>query len=380
MLIEFTVGNFLSFKEKKTLSLLAATITDYSDTNLIETERRQLLKGAIIYGANSSGKSNLVKAMSTMRRLIKQNFERSSTDTLDITPFLLNSTTEIEPSFFEIIFLLKDIEYRYGFEVDNLAIRAEWLFEKKKATERPLFIRQGDGIEVYSRFKEGKDLEERTRNNVLFLNVVDQFNGSTAKNIMAWFTNFIVISGLSHERYKGVTFGILDDDKIKPRLQDFYNKLDLGFEDIRIDERVFDQDELPKELPDYLVKQLVTDLEGKTLVDVKTLHKKYNDKNKIIGEAEFDMRSQESSGTNKVFNISGPIFNVLTDGGVLVIDELDDSLHPLITLVISKLFNSKDHNQKNAQLVFATHDTNLLCYANYRRDQVYFVEKDKYGA
>ena len=125
---------------------------------------------------------------------------------------------------------------------------------------------------------------------------------------------------------------------------------------------------------------MVTDLEGAYKIDIKTIHKRYDENNKQDGIIEFDMRSQESSGTNKLFNISGPVFDVLNDGGVLIIDELDASLHPLLTLAITKLFHSIESNRNNAQLIFATHDTNLLNYGNYRRDQVFFVEKDNYGA
>ncbi len=380
MLIEFTVSNFLSFKERKSMSLQATSIKDHPDNPPIITERYKLLKGAVIYGANASGKSNFVKAMSTMGRLVLKSFEKSSTQDLDITPFLLHTGSESEPSLFEVLFLVNNIRYRYGFEVDNTSVRSEWLFEAKKNIEKPLFIRESDGIEVFPTFKEGKDLEEKTRDNTLFLAVVDQFNGTISKAIMQWFNNFITISGLSHESYKAVTFKMLENEDQKPVLQNFYNRLDLGFDDIKIVKKTFDPNELPKDLPEALVKQMVTDFEGKTFIGVKTLHKKYNDKNEIEMLEEFDMRSQESSGTNKIFNISGPIFDVLSDGGVLIIDELDASLHPLLTLAVTKLFNSKEHNLKNAQLVFSTHDTNLLYYGNYRRDQVFFVEKDIYGA
>ena len=380
MLIEFSVANFLSFKEKKSMSLQATPIKDHPDNPPIITERYKLLKGAIIYGANSSGKSNFVKAMSTMRRLVLKSFEKSSTQELDITPFLLHTSNESKPSLFDVLFLVNDMRYRYGFEVDNTSVRAEWLFEAKKHSEKPLFIREADGIQVFPLFKEGKDLEEKTRNNTLFLAVVDQFNGTIAKTIMHWFNNFITISGLIHEEYKAVTFKMLENDNTKPILQSFYNQLDLGFDDIKIVKKTFDPNELPKDLPDALLKQMVTDFEGKTLIGVKTLHKKFNDKNEVEKLEEFDMRSQESSGTNKIFNISGPVFDVLSDGGVLIIDELDASLHPLLTLAVTRLFNSQEHNPKNAQLIFSTHDTNLLCYGNYRRDQVFFVEKDEYGA
>lgn len=380
MLLEFTVGNYLSFKAKTTLSLAAVSIKEHVDTNIFSTERIDLLKGAVIYGANASGKSNFIKAMSTMRRLVMQSFEQSSTDELDITPFLLNTGTENKPSFFETLFIVDNVRYRYGFEVDDKQVHSEWLFEAPKNAEKPLFVREKEGIEVMKGFPEGKDLEERTRDNALFLAVVDQFNGKTAKKIMQWFNNFITISGLSHERYKGVTFEMLEKKETSKTLLDFYKDSDLGFDDISINKKPFDPKELPKDMPESLVKQLVTDLEGAFKIDITTLHKKYNEKGKVVGNVEFDMRSQESSGTNKLFNISGPVFDVLNDGGVLIVDELDASLHPLLTLSITRLFNSTQFNPNNAQLIFATHDTNLLNYGNYRRDQIYFIEKDQFGA
>ncbi|MCL6218938.1 AAA family ATPase [Zunongwangia pacifica] len=380
MLLEFSVGNFLSFKAKTTLSLAATSIKEHIDTNIFSTERRDLLKGAVIYGANASGKSNFVRAMSTMRRLVLQSFDQSSTDELDVTPFLLSTGTEKSPSLFEAIFLIDNIRYRYGFEVDDKQVHAEWLFEAPKNAEKPMFLREGDGIEVTRNFPEGRDLEERTRDNALFLAVADQFNGRIAKKIMKWFDNFITISGLTHEGYKGVTFGMLEDKQTSSKLLNFYKRLDLGFDDIAINKKPFDAKELPNDMPESLVRQLVTDLEGAYKIDIKTIHKKYNDQGKAVGDVEFDMRSQESSGTNKIFNISGPVFDVLNDGGVLVVDELDASLHPLLTLAVTRLFNSKQFNPNNAQLIFATHDTNLLYYGNYRRDQIYFVEKDQYGA
>ena len=381
MLLEFSVGNYLSFKAKTTLSLVATPIKEHVDTNIFSTERYNLLKGAVIYGANSSGKSNFIKAMSTMRRLVLQSFDQSSANELDIVPFLLSTETESKPSSFEAIFLIDNIRYRYGFEVNNNNIHAEWLFEAQKQAEKPLFIREQAGIEVMTKvFPEGKDLEERTRDNALFLAVVDQFNGRIAKKIMRWFNNFITISGLRHEGYKGVTFGMLEDKDTEKTLMDFYNKLDLGFDDITITQKPFDPKELPGNMPEGVLKHLVTDLEGAFKIDIKTIHKKFDSKDKLVGNIEFDMRSQESAGTNKLFNISGPVFDVLNDGGVLIVDELDASLHPLLTLAITKLFNSNVFNHNNAQLIFATHDTNLLYYGNYRRDQIYFIEKNKFGA
>jgi len=380
MLLEFTTGNFLSIKTKKTLSLEATSIKEHLNTNVVKFDRFQLLRGAVIYGANASGKSNLIKAMSTMRRIVKQSFDASSTDELGITPFLLSTETSDKPSFFEILFLIDAVRYRYGFEIDNTSVKSEWLFESRKKSEKLLFIREEDGIDVSPGFKEAKNLEEKTRDNALFLSVLDQFNGSTAKSIMKWFSNFITISGLLHERYKNVTFKMLEDENTKSQLLDFYKKLDVGFDEIDLEKKPFDTKDLTKLFNEEIAKQFMSDIEGKSKIEIKTIHKKYNNENEVVGFEKFDMRRQESSGTNKVFNISGPIFNVLKDGGVLIIDELDASLHPLITLMITKLFNSPEFNKTNAQLIFATHDTNLFEYGRYRRDQIYFVEKDIYGA
>lgn len=377
MLLEFRVKNFLSIKDEVCLDLKATNITDFADTNVIQTERYNVLKGAVIYGANSSGKSNLIKAMSTMRRIVFQSFEKSSTSDLNIQPFLLDTISENEPSFFEVTFLLNAVKYRYGFELTNSEVKAEWLMETKKIAEKYLFVREKDGIDVNPQYKEAKDLEEKTRGNALFLAVIDQFNGKLAGQIIMWFNNFITISGLSHEGYKAVTFEMLEKKESKHLLQSFYNDLDLGFDNVEIKKKDFNTNDIPDDMPESIVKQLVSDLEGKKIVDVKTLHKKRNPLDNSFTDVEFDMRSQESSGTNKVFNISGPIFDVLTDGGILVIDELDASLHPLITLSITRLFNSREQNPKSAQLIFSTHDTNLFSYGKFRRDQIYFIEKDR---
>ena len=377
MLLEFRVKNFLSIKDEICLDLKATSITDFGDINLIYTERHKVLKSIVIYGANSSGKSNLIKAMSTMRRIVFQSFEKSSTSNLDIEPFLLDVISENEPSLFEVTFLLNKIKYRYGFELTNSEIKAEWLMEAKKNAEKYLFVREKDGIDVNPTYKEAKDLEEKTRDNALFLAVIDQFNGKLANQIMMWFDKFVTISGLSHEKYKAVTFQMLEKKESKHLLQSFYNDLDLGFDNVEIKRKDFNTNDIPDDTPEHIIRQLVSDLEGKKIVDVKTIHKKRNPLDNSFTHVEFDMRRQESSGTNKVFNISGPIFDVLTDGGILVIDELDASLHPLLTLSITRLFNSSEHNPKNAQLVFSTHDTNLFSYGKFRRDQIYFIEKDK---
>lgn len=377
MIVEFTVGNFLSFKDKKTLSLEATTISEYPNSTF-KNGKHTLLKSAVLYGANSSGKSNLIKAMSMMRRIILTSIDKTSASKFDIVPFLLNTTTEDTPSFFEVIFLIGETRYRYGFEIDSKEIHGEWLFMLENKKEKALFIRESGGIGITDRFKEGRGLEKKTRDNALFLSVVDQFNGEIAGAVINWFYNWATISGLSHDNYRSVTFSLLDNKKSKNRLLDFFKDLDLGFVELKFRKEKFQKSSLPKDLPSEIIDDIINDLQGTTVARINTVHKKFDESGNHVGFRDFELREQESSGTNKVIDISGPIFETLLEGGVLVVDELDAKLHPLMTAAITNLFNSPEFNKNNAQLIFATHDTNLLSYGRFRRDQIYFLEKDRF--
>ena len=379
MVIEFSIENFRSFNNRKTLSMEAASISDFPE-NIIQTERYRLLSSAVIYGANASGKSNLLRAMSVMKNIVLSNFEKSSATSIPHDPFLLNTSTVHKPTFYEVVFIAEGIKYRYGFEVTKDNISSEWLFETKKKAEKPLFIRIPEGIEVMPNFPEGKNLEEKTRDNALFLSVVDQFNGQIAKRIIKWFENVKVISGLSHDNYRAITFAMLDNPQTKQVLTQYYTQLDLGFEDLKVSKKEVSGDDLPTDIPEDILKQLISDLEGKTMVSLKTMHKVFDADGNEKGLKEFDARRQESAGANKMIDLSGPIFRTLEDGGLLVVDELDAKLHPLLTLSIIKLFQNKEINKLDAQLIFATHDTNILSMSQLRRDQIYFVEKDKFGS
>lgn len=346
MLIEFTVGNYLSFKEKKTLSLEATSIKDNPE-NVVEIGKYKLLRSAVIYGANSSGKSNFIKALDMMREIISLSAKNSSTTEIDVTPFLLSTETENKPSYFEVLFLIDGIRYRYGFEVDKKAIHSEWLFERKVKTEKNLFYREKDSIEITTDFEEGKGIEEKTRDNALFLSTVDQFNGAISKKIMYWFFSQGIFSGILHEKEKGFTSSLLEKKYFKKILKDFLSPMNLGFDDFELKE-------------------------GR----IVTFHNKFDHHAKIVGKHKFDLLDNESSGTNKLYDMAGNILYSLQFGSLTVIDELDAKLHPLLTMAIVKLFNSPTHNTQNAQLVFATHDTNLLNYGCFRRDQIYFTEKN----
>ncbi len=359
--------------------MLASAITDFPNSTF-KTDKHKLLKSVVVYGANSSGKSNLIKAMDTMRRIVLYSVEKSSVAETQVTPFLLNTTTEKAPSHFEVLFAHNGQHYRYGFEIDKHQVHEEWLFTSlaKSKKEEMLFARVGDAIEVTEKFTEGERLEGKTRTNALFLSVVDQFNGQVAGGIMSWFKDLSPLSGSEHERFRLFTFQMFK--KQNQDILKFLRDLDLGFHEVNVREEKFSPKHLPQGLKEEVISEMIESFTDSSIMDITTAHNQYDESGHVVGQKQFELTTQESEGTNKLFNLAGPIFDTLINGGILVIDELDARLHPVLTIAIVKLFNSARYNQKNAQLIFATHDTTLLRYGQFRRDQIYFIEKDKQEA
>ena len=357
MLINFTVGNFLSFKDKKTLSMEATAITEFKDRVIVKGKHK-LLPSAVIYWANSSGKSNLIKAMEKFVDLVIDSTKLNSKDTLDITPFLLNPNTENQPSYFEIELFVENDVYRYGFSADNKKVYEEWLYQRKddKGKEKCLFIRTEEGIGVEDIFKEGEGLEDKTRDNALFLSVVDSFNGKISKKLVNKISEIGFVSGIDHDGGYNLTNSLCDiGDDVRDRIKDLLNEFNLGFDEFEI----------------------LKDKERAETIKAYTYHNKYDDNGKPVGFTKFNMRKDESSGTNKLFDLVAFIHMSLEFGYIHVIDELDAKLHPLLTRKIISLFNDPESNPENGQLIFATHDTNLLGTNIFRRDQIWFTEKDK---
>lgn len=374
MLVEFSVGNYLSFNNKKTLSFEAKGISELMN-NVVIFNNKKLLKSAVIYGANSSGKSNLIKALDAMRDSVLSSVRLNDSDELDFNPFLLNAESYNKPTYFEVVFYVEKQRYRYGFEYNLTRIINEWLFIGK--AEKPLFIRTHEGIGVADKFGEGKGKEISTNENRLFVSLVAQLGGKISKIIIDWFKNYNVLSGIQHKDYYGFTTRMFHG-KLEgyERSLSLFQTLNLGFNDLKAAESEFDEQDIPKGMPDEFKVKLIKELAGKTQVTLKTIHNKYDKKGKVIGSVSFAKDKSESEGTNKIIDLSGPIFDSLSYGKLLIIDELDAKLHPLITIHIVNLFNNPETNRNFAQLLFATHDTNLLNTDLFRRDQIWFTEKD----
>ena len=381
MLIQFTVGNFKSFKDKATLSLEATHDDWRDDDNLAYLPGLRLVKAAAIYGPNAGGKSNLLKAMMKFRDMVQESSKDSQTgEPIAVTPFRLHSTTELAPSFFEAIFLQNGTRYRYGFEATQQAIESEWLFSQADSIrETTLFTREKDVIVPTDAFKEGKGLEKRTRANALFLSVAAQFNGEIAGEVMKWMNQFRNISGLDDAGYLNFTANLLNDAEYGPLIRELVKQVDIGIEKLERQEIANDKirDLIPKDFPQALHEIILHSATG--AFAVKTFHQRFDDKDRPTGMVEFDLKSEESAGTQKFVAMTGPFLHTLREGAVLFVDELEARLHPLLTKALVGLFNSSA-NQKGAQLVFATHDEGLLDPQRIRRDQIWFVEKNGFGA
>jgi len=393
MLLEFTVGNFMSFKNAKTLNMLASAIREHKDTNVFKIEFPQalrsrdidLLKSSVIYGANASGKSNLIKAILFMKNFVL-NLSRTmqASDKIPVERFLLSSEKDKDPSFFEIIFIHQGVRYRYGFEVDQISVVNEWLFYAPKGKEAKLFIREGNNLELGPNFKEGKGLYGKTRKNALFLSVTAQFNGEISINILKWFKQKLrIISGLDDKKYADFTFKKIIDEKGRNEILKFLAIADLGISDIKL--IPYDLDKVPEKIKEKFFESLKAQKKDANSAEIKrvfrlvSFHDRYDKENIKLETIPFEF-GVESEGTKKLFSLAGLVTHALIEGDTLIVDELDSRLHPMMTRFLIELFNSNETNRANAQLIFVTHDTNLLTNRIFRRDQIWFTEKDRYGA
>ncbi|ERM81194.1 ATPase AAA [Rhodonellum psychrophilum GCM71 = DSM 17998] len=384
MIEEFSFGNFWSFKDIQTLNMTAAKIKSKNsrlDTvNLIPIdEELNLLKSKAIYGANASGKSNVIKALVTFIRIIKESVRDEKVLEL-IDSFQLSSETVNKPTFFQILFRLDGIRFRYGFEADDTSVKSEWLFSTPNLREQPLFIRENDQIiEInQTHFPEGKmsiDLSggegQIFRNNSLFLSSLASFGfGKVSKRIIDDISSISVINGLGHHGMYGLAGDSLSDKTKKKFILEFLKNADLGIEDL------FTIELKGEDFPDEMDEKSKEDLKkGKMIISSRA---QFDENLKPTGKSDFSFGFQESEGTRKMFELSPFIFRAFKEGTPLLIDEFDARFHPLLTKKIVELFNSEAN--KGAQLIFTTHDTNLLSSDLLRRDQIDFVEKDRYGA
>ncbi|CCI08068.1 MULTISPECIES: AAA family ATPase [Microcystis] len=374
MLIEFSVGNYRSFKDVVTLSMVAADEAADNDeldkNNVFKVNQNfSLLKSAAIYGANASGKSNLILALYFMQSFVINSSKLQITDKIDLEKFRLSSETEDKPSFFKIVFYLDNKTYEYSFEVTQERVISEGLSCTPKTRKTNIFSREKDKIKYSKSLMKGKDVKDLTKKNTLFLSIAAQFNDPLAGKILLWFSRLKIISGSQLENLRQLSIDYLSrEQNLKNEIVFLIKKLDLSIKDMSIEVGRKPLDNFHKDIPDTVYNS------------IETYHEKYDLEGKVIGLESFQLNKHESRGTQKLFALLAPILSVLKASEVLIIDELDSLLHPLMAIAIIGLFNSQQTNPKNAQLIFATHDVNLLSNQLFRRDQIWFTEKNRQEA
>ena len=387
MLLNFAVTNYRSIKERQVFSLMAVEGLPHEESLIRSKDGIQILPVALLFGANASGKSNILRAFGMMRQMVLNSVRLNPDDTLDeYEPFLLdeesrNNDTEFEAEFIADTGQNVKLHYRYGFSFSGKIISEEWLYRQEGNTnEVELFTRIGGKVQVNeTEFPEGKGKEDALNSNRLFLSLVAQLNGTQSKEIIFWFTTVGFFTASQTEQYMTVTSALLKEkenpveDEIGHYVDmalTFLSNIDVGITELSIEEVAVT---LPKDVPEELKKILSKD--GHTSLKVESTHNRYNKQGEIIGKEIFRTEHNESEGTLKITELLGVIFITLLGGRLLVIDELDAKLHPLLTRAIVQLFTNPKMNPHGAQLVFTTHDTNQLHLDYVRRDEIWFTEK-----
>lgn len=385
MLLQFQIRNYLSIKETQTLSMVPDNLKELTEFNIHETGFNDLtlLKSAGIFGPNSSGKSNLVKAFHFLREFTRNSMAHYAADSrIPIKPFLLQEGTRNLPSHFTIEFLANDLIYTYSLAVDRVQVHEEELTYRKKKAEFLVFKRVGQKFETGKRLKNVDQEIKMTRSNASFLSTLAMLNHEFGIEILTWFRKIRFLKEDYRIESLSRTAKLFSNDKYGRIIGNLLKNADLGFE--RLESKSPENFDLVNEsMAQYGIQQSLTELRKYlTFVNeesIHTIHDVYNDKGEKIGFERFDI-NQESTGTKKFISMIGTIAKVLVDGGVLLIDEIDASLHAFLSESIVRYFHSKTNNPKKAQLIFISHNTFLMRNELMRRDQIYVAQKDHLGA
>ena len=341
-----------------------------------------------IWGTNAAGKTKLFESLAFFKRfIINSSKESQQGQSIEVQPFLLSEATEHEPSEFEIIFLFEGAIYRYGFEVTKNKVLSEWLFYKPKSFEFQIFYRDtvDDIIENHpTLFKKGPMLqkENMVRPNALMLSVGAQFNDAICTDVLNWFMQKCqVVSSNREDGYKGYTMRRINDQNCHESMLNLIKFADFSIQDITSktlrEEDI--TDDMPAEMREFLLNKILNE-KKEIYIKSETTHHKYDASNKIVGHTIFSMDEDESHGTQKFFYLSGPVLDTLESGSTLFVDEFDARLHPNLVVKLFSLFNDSNMNKHGAQIIITAQNSIFLQPEQLRKDQLWFVEKDRFEA
>ena len=379
MLIEFSVENFLSIKGDIRLSLAAGSGKEHRETHVMTPELKEgvrstpLVRSAAIYGANAAGKTNLLLALRTMRDIVVDSGRELGS--LPITPFLFDPDSEARPTTFEVVGIVNRMRFQFGFSATSEIVTDEWLYTWPRGRIQFWYERttEPDGNAVRCRFGDklagDKEVWRRaTRPDALLLSTAVTLNSESLLPVFDWFKKVLRVSGGSGWTNEFSVKWCRGNSK--DAIVDFLRAADLAIDDVRVDEEDFSPAMLPDDMPSELRRQMKEELSGAKVVRVHMRH--------TTGRGhsvELDL-NVESDGTQKMFALAAPWLDTLRKGNVIVFDELHDNLHPILVRFLVDWFHDPKVNATGAQLIFTTHDTSILSQDVFRRDQVWFCERN----
>ena len=360
MLVSFSFGNYKSFKDENKISLVAELTDANNEYSVASPFEYSVLKTAAVYGANASGKSKLFEALAFFRSVVCPPRNAQKIPSFDFwkgkyDPFRLSTKSTEEPSFFEVVFILNDIQYRYGIELNANGILSVSAKDKNTGKEQHIKIETKSSLSDEDIERIKKEAKEYEKEDKKAKENADKLN--TAENFI--FSN------------------------CKKEIIDFMRAFDFNIEDFAMHE--INPDSIPEKMRSIIGEDT---LKGPVYDGVSTTHRLYNEQYEKVGTRQFMMEVDESFGTNRLLRLSWSILRALKEGRTLLIDEIDSGLHPFIVSTIIKLFYQTNNK---AQLIVNTQNTSLLAYPIgyeenkkdkkylFRKDQIYIVNKNRYG-
>lgn len=378
MLIEFTVENFRSFREQATLSMLSTTDSSHIENTWNDPilKDNSLLSSAVITGANATGKSNLIFALALLRNFVTLSHQHQKGMKLNYQPFAFDGNSNKKPTTFTITFIHEEIKYFYLLSYNDNNIVKEELYHYPKGRKALIFSRTGQGFEFIMDATEQEVISRRTLENSLYLSTSVLFNYKGTMPAYEWFLNRLIVMEMTDPNLliEVLVEKMNKDAGFKSRVEKAMQMADLGITGVKGKTRLVPYDELSGKFSPQIIGMMTMGGGRLKETDIKMIHGIKNPSGEITSyELNINL---ESEGTRRLFTIIGPIIESLIYGGTIVIDELDSKLHNSISSWIVFLFHDKNQNTKGAQLIFNTHNQEMLDLGRFRRDQIWFTEKD----
>ena len=377
MLVEFSVANYKSIRDEARLSLVADHGKEHQETNVFVPQLTggvrpiPWVRTAAIYGANAAGKSNVLHALYVMKAIVRKS--AGDMDELPIVPFRFDPTTGELPTTFEVVIVAGGIRYQFGFAATAKKVVREWLYAWPKGRVQVWYERDSEAEDEFrfgDRLKGDKRVWSRaTRPGALFLSTAVGLNSDQLQPIFDWFSDSLRVAGIGGWS-PDFSYECCEDDR-KSDILEFLRLADFAISDLTLTKEEFDPSSIKDDIPTLIRDELRKEFEG---VQIPRLRLTHETSDGFKGELDLD---EESDGTRRMFALAGPWLDALKHGYVVVIDELHDNLHPRLVRFLVDSFQDPGVNTKCAQLLFSTHETDILNQDVFRRDQIWFCERNE---